>query len=131
MTTKPILVIEDDTTIAVFLEWVLTSEGHTVILAEDDVSTLRFVAAEQCALILMDMNIPCHCAQPHLPGEAGLHLYQKLRQRHIDAPTVAMTADPHAADMAITMGMADKLLKPFDVDDLLAIVTRYTGLSHD
>ncbi|MCW5851700.1 MAG: response regulator [Anaerolineae bacterium] len=125
---RPILVIEDDPAIALFLEMVLTTEGYAVVVASDGETALSAVEAQAPALILMDMHLPTrHGGEVHTPGRAGAFLFRALRDRQITAPVVAVTADTRAAETAIAEGVTDTLLKPFDVDDLFAIVTRYTG----
>jgi two-component system response regulator QseB len=127
-----ILVIEDDPTIAVFMEWALTAEGHRVVIAPDAQAALHAVAREMPALILLDMNLPTPTnGQPYQSGQAGTALFRQLRERHVNVPTIAVTADPRAAEAALQQGITDTLLKPFDLDDLFAIINRHTGTSHD
>lgn len=128
VTALPILVIEDDPAIALFMEMVLTTEGYAVVVASDGETALSAAEAQRPALILMDMHLPTtHGGEVHKPGRAGAHLFRALRDRQVTAPVVAVTADSRAAETAIAEGVTDTLLKPFDVDDLFAIVTRYTG----
>jgi CheY-like chemotaxis protein len=127
----PILVIEDDPTIAVFMEWALVSEGHRVVVAADAVVALDAVETDPPVLILMDMNLPMPAdSGPRQSGQAGVQLFRTLRERQVSAPTIAVTADPRAAEAGLQEGMTDILLKPFDIDDLFAIIHRYTGTTH-
>jgi DNA-binding response OmpR family regulator len=118
VTTQSVLIVEDDTTIAAFMEWALTSEGHRVVLAADADTALSAVATETPAVVLMDMN---------LPGLDGAEVFRLLRERQVDIPVIAVTADHRAAQVAERAGFTDTLLKPFDLEELLDIVARYTG----
>ncbi len=128
MAVPPILIIEDDPTIAVFMEWALTQEGHRVVVAPTVEAALDAVDRESPGLILMDMNLPAPVGgEAGLAGRVGAHLYRALRERRVVAPMIAVTADARAAEAALAEGITDILLKPFDIDDLFDLVNRYTG----
>ncbi|MGH8378829.1 MAG: nitrogen regulation protein NR(I) [Gammaproteobacteria bacterium] len=62
----------------------------------------------------------------HLPGEDGLKLLQELRASHPGIPVVVITAhsDLESAVAAYQGGAFEYLPKPFDVDELIAVVAR-------
>jgi DNA-binding response OmpR family regulator len=73
------------------------------------------------AVVLLDL---------HLPGLSGLDVVSQLRRHDLaDVPVVLMTADA-AAVQAPTTTFPEYLLKPFDLDTLLAWVARYVRPRH-
>ncbi|MGH8280804.1 MAG: nitrogen regulation protein NR(I) [Gammaproteobacteria bacterium] len=62
----------------------------------------------------------------HLPGEDGLKLLQELRASHPGIPVIVITAhsDLESAVAAYQGGAFEYLPKPFDVDELIAVVAR-------
>ncbi len=112
-----VLVVEDDPATAEFVESALADEGYAVRVAHSGEDALRLAEKETPALILLDLI---------LPGISGPALLDELR-RSIGAgvPVVLMTAarEPEQEKLAA----AGMLLKPFDLDDLVREVARFTA----
>ena len=66
-----------------------------------------------------------------MPGISGLETLHQIRERGIVLPVVLVTAFPDIRDAVGAMrdGAVNYLEKPIDLDELLAIVCRGTGLS--
>jgi two-component system response regulator AtoC len=111
-----ILVVEDEPVIRGELRRLLTRAGHDVVEAGtvDEAVSERDVTA--FALILTDLR---------LPGLAGTELIARAP----DVPVVVMTsyATIKSAVEAMRLGAADYVAKPFDRDELLAVVGRLLG----
>ena len=61
-----------------------------------------------------------------MPGQTGDVFVRDLRRDgRADVPVILMTADSVSANALETEGIAFCLLKPFDLDDLLACVAKY------
>lgn len=120
-----ILLVEDDKNLgkatadglkdAYAVDWVRSSEE-----AEDALATTTY------ALIVLDVN---------LPGLSGLGLLQKLRVNKNTVPVLLLTARDalrHKVE-GLNAGADDYLVKPFDLDELLArcaaLIRRSGGLS--
>lgn len=117
--TETILVVDDDPSIAALIAEVLTDEGYAVRLAYDASSALAAIATQAPALVLADLL---------LPGMSGLELLRMVRaQGHADLPIILMTAAADRAADLTTQGATACLLKPFDIDELLACVARYVS----
>ena len=116
LSTKDILVIDDDAPIVEMMAEVLRYEGYAVRSACDGPSALTAVAMQLPALILLDAT---------MIGE-GTTLFEQLRSQ-IDTPVpiVTLSAASGIGDSMRAQGAADFLAKPFDLDDLLACVARY------
>ena len=112
-----ILIVDDDQPIVDFITEALADEGYTVRSAFSVASALDAMAARIPDLIIMDL---------HMPGKTGDIFVRDLRHDgHADLPVVLMTADSVSAKALEAEGLALCLLKPFDLDDLLACVAKH------
>jgi DNA-binding NtrC family response regulator len=112
-----ILIAEDDPDIAASLEMILTGEGYEVTVRHDGAAAHETAAAGTYDLVLTDFR---------MPGLGGLDLLQRLRELQPQRPVILMTAHGNT-DLAIEAtkrGAYDYLLKPFDIDELLAAVSQ-------
>ena len=112
-----ILIVDDDRPIVDFITEALADEGYTVRSAFSVASALDATATRAPDLIIMDL---------HMPGKTGDMFVRELRRDgHTNLPVVLMTADSMSAKALEAEGIAFCLLKPFDLDDLLACVAKY------
>jgi DNA-binding response OmpR family regulator len=116
ITQGTILVVEDDVAIAALLIEVLAEEGYVVQIAASGADALAALQADQLDLALLDLN---------LPSLSGWELLETVRAQQLDVPVVIMTASTPAADELAAAGAHACLLKPFDLDDLLACVSAH------
>jgi CheY-like chemotaxis protein len=115
-----ILVVDDDLPIVDLIGDVLLDEGYRVRATTNSTEVLALVQRQRPALILMDL---------HMPTMNGLEVINQLHSSGFaDIPVVLVTASSErSADMAKLDGRA-YLLKPFDLNELLACVTRSVRL---
>jgi two-component system, chemotaxis family, chemotaxis protein CheY len=113
-----VLVIDDEPEIRHLVGTVLEEEGYVVITARDGSEGLRIVAEHQPEVILLDMRMPV------MDGWAFARAYRQLSASR--APLVVMTASLDASRWAGEVGAADVLPKPFELDELLSVVGRFT-----
>jgi len=112
-----ILIVDDDQPIVDFITEALADEGYNVRSAFSVASALEATAARVPDLIIMDL---------HMPGKTGDMFVRELRRDgRTNLPVVLMTADSMSAKALEAEGIAFCLLKPFDLDDLLACVAKY------
>ena len=117
---RPILVVDDDEPLRRLLFWTLTDEGYAVTAAPSGAAALALVHAVPPGLILLDMRMPV------LDGWAFARRYRARPGPH--APIICVTAAADAAAVAARGAQIDavaSLGKPFDLDELLALVRRY------
>lgn len=116
-TSREILVVDDHVVTAEFLIEALRDQGYAGKAAHDGESALQAIKAAPPGLVLLDL---------HLPDQSGFELVKKLQADELDRiPIVLITADvASVADLPMTVFM-EYLLKPFDLDTLLACVARY------
>jgi two-component system response regulator AtoC len=120
-----VLIVDDEPAVLFMLRELLEERGHEVTAAESALAALALIDAgelEALDLVLSDFA---------MPGLDGLGLLEKLRERRSDLPLVLLTArgSERLAVRAIKAGAFDYLPKPFDIDELEAIVARALELS--
>ena len=114
--SESVLVVEDDQDLSGLLELVLSDAGYRVRLAGDGRAALERVQEEMPGVILLDMRMPVM---------NGWEFALEFRARFGRAcPVVVVTAAENARLRAEEIGAEGWLSKPFDVDDVLAMVDR-------
>ena len=113
----PILLIEDDPGIRGVVRMTLEDEGYAVVEATDGAAALELARRHGPSLILLDMRMP------GLNGWQFAESYRALPGAH--APIVVLTAGQDAAGRAAEVGADDYLDKPFELDELVAVVSRH------
>jgi DNA-binding response OmpR family regulator len=110
-----ILVIEDETTLAKFVEQALRAEGHTVTVCHDGDGGEAAALTGDYALVLLDLL---------LPGKTGLAVLDSIRTRSPDLPVIVLTASAAIEQKVngLDRGANDYVTKPFSFEELLARV---------
>jgi len=116
---KPrVLIIDDEAGIRSILSALLKKNGYHVQVADSGESGLDVYAQFKPAVILLDLK---------MPGIDGMEVMEVLDKRlNADCKTIIMTAhgEVRSAVEAMKKGAFDYLEKPFDNDELLAIISR-------
>ena len=117
-----ILVVEDDATMQKMALKILRSRGFRSELARTGKEALTMAASLQPGLILMDLSLP---EMNGWEATRALKADPKLAQ----IPVVAITAHAMVGDRetAIAAGCAECLTKPYELEELIALVERYVG----
>jgi DNA-binding NtrC family response regulator len=115
MSAGRILVVDDERSIREFLTILLVQEGHEVATAASVREGVGRLTTERFDLVMCDLK---------LPDGSGLEVLQDARRRQVGTPFIIITAHttPQHALEALRAGAAEYLSKPFNVDDLKAIV---------
>jgi two-component system, chemotaxis family, chemotaxis protein CheY len=113
-----IMVVDDDEAILDVVEWALEDEGYAVQRARDGAAALRLLESSSPALILLDMRMP------GMNGWEFAAAYRAFDGRR--APFVVMSAAHDAGPVAAELGADGYLTKPFDVEEMLAVVRKYS-----
>ena len=111
-----VLVIEDNTDIAMLLVDFFTDRGHIADCAHDGLTGLHLAASGEHDVIILDLA---------LPGLDGLELCQQLRSaRHASVPILMLTARDSLDDKltGFAAGADDYLVKPFELLEVYARV---------
>jgi len=115
MTTKQILLVEDDVNLREAVGDTLQLNGYNVIQAEDGQQALLKLQNHKIDLVLSDVQM-----QPM----DGFELLQNLKQKNSQIPVIMMTAygTIEKAVQAIRDGATDYLVKPFESDELIRLL---------
>lgn len=110
-----ILVVEDETAIALGLEDDLKMEGYDVEVVGDGIAAARRAREAAFDLILLDVM---------LPGKDGYEVCRELRRSGMRAPILMLTAKAQEAEkvMGLELGADDYVTKPFGTRELRARV---------
>jgi DNA-binding response OmpR family regulator len=110
-----VLLVEDDTGIAVPLSRALQREGHEVLVVGDGYSALSCAGHQRVDLLVLDLG---------LPGMDGLDVCRRLRRTRPDLPVLMLTARTDEVDFVVGLdaGADDYVAKPFRLAELLARV---------
>lgn len=111
-----ILVVDDELTIRDVIADALQLEGYPVATAANGIEALEVVAREAPTIVLLDMRMPLM---------DGWAFTQELRARGLRVPIIVLTAAQNAKRWADEIGAQAYLAKPFDLNDLLALVDRF------
>ena len=107
-----ILLVEDEDSLAIGLEYNLSEEGYIVTIAPDGRQALNCIDSEKFDLILLDIM---------LPYLDGFQVAQKIRDQFPQMPILMLTARTSARDRikGLESGADDYLPKPFHLQELL------------
>ena len=113
MSAAKILVVEDDATIARFVELELTHAGYEVLRAEDGPAALEIVEESPPDLLVLDLM---------LPNLDGLEVSRRIRESGHSFPILMLTARSSTGDVVsgFDAGADDYLRKPFEMAELLS-----------
>ncbi|HBL15142.1 MAG TPA: response regulator [Cyanobacteria bacterium UBA11162] len=114
-----ILIAEDESRIASFIEKGLRKNGFTTAIAADGDQAVSMALAESFDLLLLDLG---------LPGQDGWAVLKALRSQGKKLPIIIVSACDEASNKVagVQGGANDFVSKPFQFKDLLARI--YTQL---
>lgn len=112
MTTKKLLIIEDDLNLGFLITEFLESEGFQVKLCRDGASGINAFKKGTFDLCLIDVM---------LPQMDGFTVAKKLQNGHTPTPFLFLTARSMKKDklQGFALGAEDYITKPFDEEELL------------
>jgi OmpR-family two-component system manganese-sensing response regulator len=110
-----LLLVEDERELAVPLKAVLEREGHAVDWIDEGEDGWLMLCTYPYDLVILDWM---------LPGLSGIEIAHRLRTDRRATPVLMLTARDTATDKVagLDAGADDYLVKPFDLDELLARV---------
>lgn len=116
-----ILLAEDDPNHAALARQTLEDEGHVITAVPDGRQALDIMGREPFDLVLLDMRLPV------LDGREFIGQVRSAAARYAAVPIVVMTGYGlrQHLDFFKRFGVRDYLAKPYDCDELTAIVRSY------
>src|ERR1700690_2673434 len=126
---KHILIVENETHLAIGIKYNLEAEGYLVTAVGDGPAALEFLREQSATVDLIVLDLM-------LPGMSGYDVCESLRQKGSDVPILMLSARTLTEDRirGFNVGTDVYLPKPFDLEELLSVVRnllarRRNGLS--
>ena len=115
--TKTLLIADDEPNIRRVLQAIFVKDGYDVQVAENGVKALEWASANPVSLLITDLI---------MPDMNGVELIQKVKQKQPDAVAIVITAYATIKTCvdAMRFGASDYITKPFDMDEIRAVVKR-------
>src|ERR1700688_4248680 len=112
---KKLLIVDDETDIATSIQYVLTQEGFSTLLAHDGLKAIELAEKEKPDLIILDLM---------MPGLDGLEVCRRLRATDRRTPILMLTARTSEIDtvVGLELGANDYIAKPVRLRELVARV---------
>jgi len=114
---RPILLVDDDAAILDAERQILAEHGFRVTQARDGAEALRAIDTEPPAMIVLDVQ---------MPGIDGPTFARELRTRLRRVPLIILTGVPDPKREADRCNAEAYLRKPFDADELVRLVRRFS-----
>ena len=105
-----ILIAEDESRIASFIEKGLRKNGFNTAIASDGEQTLAMIQSQNFDLLLLDLGLPI---------KDGWTVLKELRSQEYKLPIIIVSANDFSQD---STEVTDYIAKPFRFQDLLARV---------
>ncbi|MCU0829929.1 MAG: nitrogen regulation protein NR(I) [Rhizobiaceae bacterium] len=112
-----ILVADDDAAIRTVLTQALSREGHTVRATGNAATLARWVAAGDGDMVITDVM---------MPDDNAFNILPRMKKARPDLPVLVMSAQNTfmTAIRASEAGAYDYMPKPFDLTELISVVSR-------
>ena len=107
-----ILLVEDEETLAIGLEYNLTEEGYSVKWAKNGREAVDYYESERFDLVILDIM---------LPYINGFEIAERIRKADPQMPMLMLTAKTESEDKVkgLEKGAEDYITKPFHLQELL------------
>ncbi|MCR8969997.1 response regulator transcription factor [Facklamia sp. 7083-14-GEN3] len=110
---KRVLVVDDEQSILMLLEYNLSQAGYEVVTAEDGKTAYKMIKKEKFDFIILDIM---------LPKMDGMDVCRRVRQEKIETPILMLTAkdDEYDKIIGLELGADDYMTKPFSPREVIA-----------
>lgn len=127
MTGKPkILIVEDETPVAIMMVHVLSRAGCDVRVANTGEKGMELAQENKFDLIALDID---------LPDISGFEICSELKQRHLSrhTPIIFISGQPcdENRQRALELGAVDYITKPFNAQDFASCILSHVEPEKD
>ncbi len=118
-----VLIVDDDTNLRELLAEAVRDWGYDVYIAESCEDAIDLMADERFNIVICDLK---------MPGRGGLSLLERIKSRRKDVNVIIITgyATIDTAVKVIEAGAYDYLTKPFQLDELKAVLKKSSDKPH-
>ncbi len=114
-----ILIVEDETPVAMMMVHVLSRAGCDVLVAPTGEKGMELAQENEFDLIMLDVD---------LPDTNGFEICSELKQRHFSRQTPVVFVSGRRCEQdvqrGLELGAVDYIMKPFDPSDFVERITR-------
>ncbi len=112
-----VLIVDDEKNITFVIQAMLEKERFETLVFNRSAEALEAIASEEIDLVISDL---------YMPGPGGLEILEYCQQNFPQLPVVVITAfgTVEVAVSALKKGAFDFITKPFDQQELLAVVKK-------
>ncbi|QLA16140.1 sensor histidine kinase [Desulfolutivibrio sulfoxidireducens] len=124
-----VLLVDDEVEFAALLAERLAARGLSVVVAHDAEQALRVLRGRSDPLAPAAAEVDVAVLDVNLPGKSGLDILRELKAElpHVEAIMLTGAAEVGTAVAGMKLGAVDYLLKPVDVEVLVAAIRQATG----
>jgi len=110
-----VLIVDDEKGMRDFLAIMLKKEGYAVATSESADKAAEHIAKGDLDLVISDIS---------MPGRSGLEVLKQTKATNPETPVIMITAyaSTESAIEALKLGAYDYIIKPFDVEEMKAVV---------
>ena len=115
--SRTLLIADDEANIRRVLEAIFKKDGYNVLVGENGLHAIELAATNKIDVLITDLI---------MPDMNGVELLQKIKEKHPDLIAVMITAYATIKTCvdAMRYGAADYITKPFDMNEIRAVVKR-------
>lgn len=115
MTSKPILVVDDEPIVRESISDWLKDAGYQVVTAETGEEAMELIEKQDFGVIILDVR---------LPGKTGITVLREVKVLKPEIKSIIITAYPseELSREAMELGAVDYLIKPISVDSLERLI---------
>ena len=115
--SKSVFIIDDEENIRKYLGVSLSQSGYQVQTAQSGKEGLAILFEKEFDIVILDL---------HLPDSSGLDILRQIKKIDVDTAVIIITAygDIGSAVEATKLGAFDYLTKPFEVEDVKAVINK-------
>lgn len=116
-TKAKILIVDDEPSMLQMLSFVLSKEGFEVISTTSSHEALKIMEVQKIDTVVEDIR---------MPEMDGIELLRRIKEKDPAVPVIIITAFStwDNAMEAMRLGAYDYIKKPFDTDNIRAVITR-------
>jgi DNA-binding response OmpR family regulator len=123
---KEILIVDDEPSIVVPIQFLMEQQGYTVMVAENGESALDIIYKYKPDLILLDIMLP------RIDGYEVCEIV-RLDPRYRDIKIIFLTAKGREVEIAkgLALGADAYITKPFSNTELVSKVKKLLAITHE
>jgi len=112
-----VLIVDDDPGLRMSFAKIIDQEGYQAITAASGEEGIKRLKADKPDLVVMDVR---------MPGMTGIEALARMKIHDPSTPVIIMTAygATDTAIEAVNKGAFDYILKPFDIPEMLGLITQ-------